>query len=266
MADAPEFNMPEFVPGTVWLVGAGPGDPGLLTLLAHHALRQADVIIYDALVNPDILKLARQDATLISAGKRGGRPSVSQPDISRRLVDLASAGFRVLRLKGGDPFVFGRGGEEALSLAQNSIRFRIVPGISAGIGGLAYAGIPVTFRTINSAVTFVTGHDSDGEAPARLDWPAIARGSPVIVIYMALRQLAAISGYLIASGRPGDEAVALVSRATTDQQQVVVTDLSQCAARAQEMALQPPTLMVVGPVAQLHHHLGWFDAAKAVQN
>ncbi len=265
MADAPEFEMPEFIPGTVWLVGAGPGDPGLLTLLAHHALRHADVIVYDALVNAEILKLARQDASLIYAGKRGGRPSISQPDISSKLIELAKDGLRVLRLKGGDPFVFGRGGEEALSLVQNDIRFRIVPGISAGIGGLAYAGIPVTFRTINSAVTFVTGHDSDGEVPA-VDWQAIAKGSPVIVIYMALRQLGVISGHLMAAGRPGDEAVALVSKATTDQQQVVLTDLSNCAARAQEVRLQPPTMMVVGPVAQLHGELNWIGPAKAIQN
>jgi uroporphyrin-III C-methyltransferase len=265
MADAPEFEMPEFLPGTVWLVGAGPGDPGLLTLLAHHALRHADVIVYDALVNADILKLARADANLIYAGKRGGRPSTSQPDISSRLVALAKAGQRVLRLKGGDPFVFGRGGEEALSLAQNGIRFRIVPGISAGIGGLAYAGIPATYRTMNSAVTFVTGHDSDGEVPA-VDWQAIAKGSPVIVIYMALRQLDVISGHLMAAGRPGDEAVALVSRATTDQQQVVLTDLAHCAAKAREVQLQPPTMMVVGPVAQLHRQLNWAAPDRPMQN
>lgn len=266
MADASEFDMPEFAPGTVWLVGAGPGDPGLLTLLARHALRRADVIVYDALVNVDILKLARPEASLIYAGKRGGRPSTSQPDISSRLTGLAKSGLRVLRLKGGDPFVFGRGGEEALSLAQNGIAFRIVPGISAGIGGLAYAGIPVTFRSINSAVTFVTGHDSDGQAPAGLDWRAISDGSPVIVIYMALRQLDVISGNLMAAGRPGDEAVALVSKATTDQQQVILTDLAHCAVRAREVQLQPPTMMVVGPVAQLHRQLNWVAPAWPMHN
>lgn len=262
MADAPEFDMPEFVPGTVWLVGAGPGDPGLLTLLAHHALRHADVIVYDALVNADILKLARRDANLIYAGKRGGRPSTSQPDISSTLIDLARAGWRVLRLKGGDPFVFGRGGEEALSLSQQGIRYRVVPGISAGIGGLAYAGIPVTFRSINSAVTFVTGHDSEGKVPAGLDWQAIAKGSPVIVIYMALRQLAMISTQLIAAGRPGNETVALISRATTDQQQVLLTDLTHCAEKAREAALPPPTMMVIGPVAALHKELDWLTKAQ----
>ncbi len=262
MADIPEFEMPEFMPGTVWLVGAGPGDPGLLTLRARHALRHADGIVYDALVNAEIMKLARPDAILIYAGKRGGRPSIGQPDISSKLIELARSGHRVLRLKGGDPFVFGRGGEEALSLADAGIRFRIVPGISAGIGGLAYAGIPVTFRAINSAVTFVTGHDSDGEVPSALDWQAISKGSPVIVIYMALRQIDAISRQLILAGRSGDEAVALVSKATTDQQQVVLTDLSQAARRAREVQLQPPAMMVVGSVAHLHRDLDWIGAAN----
>lgn len=256
MADSPMIKLPEFLPGTVWLTGAGPGDPGLLTLLALHALQQADVIVYDALVNAEILNLARRDCRLIYAGKRGGRPSVSQPDISSRLIELAGEGLRVLRLKGGDPFVFGRGGEEALALANAAVRFRIVPGISAGIGGLAYAGIPVTFRNINSAVTFLTGHDARG-APAALDWHAIAKGSPVIVIYMALRQLEGIARQLMAAGRPGDEAVALVSKATLAEQKVVLTDLAHCAAIAQEAQLQPPTMVVVGPVASLHRDLAW---------
>src|SRR5205085_7968998 len=185
----PALDFPEFAPGSVWLVGAGPGDPGLLTALALHALDQADSVVYDALVDRRILELARPGAVREYAGKRGGRPSPSQPDISARLIRLAQAGHRVLRLKGGDPCVFGRGGEEALALAEAGIPFRIVPGITAGIGGLAYAGIPVTHRDINSAVTFVTGHGSGGAVPNAVDWPAIARGSPVIVLYMGLRHL-----------------------------------------------------------------------------
>lgn len=259
MDDSTPLDLPRFEPGSVWLVGAGPGDPGLLTLLALHALKHANVIVYDALVNPDILKLARSDAIRIYAGKRGGRPSVSQPDISSRLIELAREGHRVMRLKGGDPFVFGRGGEEALALARNAIAFRIVPGISAGIGGLAYAGIPVTFRNINSAVTFLTGHDSGGEVPAALDWPAIAKGSPVIVIYMALRQLEGIAQQLMAAGRAADEPVALVSRATLREQKVVLTDLAHCAEIAKETQLQPPTMVVVGPVALLHRDLQWIS-------
>src|ERR1700756_5725402 len=152
--------------------------------MARHALGCADVVVYDALVDSRILRLARPGAMLDYAGKRGGRPSADQPDISARLIRLAREGNRVLRLKGGDPCVFGRGGEEALALADSGIPFRIVPGITAGIGGLAYAGIPVTHRDIASAVTFVTGHDREGAVPSGIDWAAIARGSPVIVLYM----------------------------------------------------------------------------------
>src|SRR5438045_9253480 len=185
--DSTLLGLPEFEPGSVWLVGAGPGDPGLLSALALHALARADVVAYDALVDARILRLVRSGATLDYAGKRGGRPSPSQPDISARLVRLAQAGQRVLRLKGGDPCVFGRGGEEALALAAAGVPFRIVTGITAGIGGLAYAGIPVTHREINSAVTFLTGHDSDGAVPGGRAWHSVARGSPVLLLYRASR-------------------------------------------------------------------------------
>src|ERR1700746_1422753 len=174
LIDSATLDLPDFESGSVWLVGAGPGDPGLLSALALHALARDDIGAYDALVDPRILQLARPGATLDHAGKRGGRPSPSQPDISARLIRLAQAGNRVLRLQGGDPCVCGRGGEEARALAPAGIPFRIVPGITAGIGGLAYAGIPVTHRATNSAVTFLTGHDSDGEIPGGLDWTAIA--------------------------------------------------------------------------------------------
>ncbi|MEX0814794.1 MAG: uroporphyrinogen-III C-methyltransferase, partial [Dongiaceae bacterium] len=219
------LRFPAFEPGWVWLAGAGPGDPGLLTLLAAHALRHADVVVYDALVSPAVLAQAGPGAALEYAGKRGGRPSPRQPDISLRLVRLAREGRRVLRLKGGDPFVFGRGGEEALALVAAGVPFRVVPGISAGIGGLAYAGIPVTHRDINSAVTFVTGHDAAGAVPEQVDWSALARGSPVLVIYMALKHLETIAGRLLAAGRRADEPVAVVSRATTPEQRVLETTL-----------------------------------------
>src|ERR1700680_2537274 len=215
--EAPGLELPELKPGSVWLVGAGPGDPGLLSLLALSALRQADAVVYDALVDPRVLALARAGAELDYAGKRGGKPSPQQPDITLRLIRLARAGKRVLRLKGGDPFVFGRGGEEALALAAAGIPFRIVPGITAGIGGLAYAGIPTTHRDTNSAVAFVTGHASDGEVPDGLDWEALAR-MPVLVLYMALKHLDLIARRLMAAGKRGDEPVAIVVKAATPEQ------------------------------------------------
>ena len=254
------LDLPELARGTVWLVGAGPGDPGLLSLLALHALRQADVVVYDALVDRRVLALARADAELDYAGKRGGRPSPQQPDITLRLIKLARARKRVLRLKGGDPFVFGRGGEEALALAAAGIRFRIVPGITAGIGGLAYAGIPTTHRDTNSAVAFVTGHASDGEVPDGLDWDALAR-VPVLVLYMALKHLGAIAQRLMAAGKPGDEPVAIVIKAATPEQQVVETTLARAAADAEEQRLEPPAVIAVGPVVRLRAGLDWIGAA-----
>jgi uroporphyrin-III C-methyltransferase len=256
--DGALLDLPELAPGAVWLVGAGPGDPGLLSVLALHALRQADVVVYDALVDPRILRLARPGAALDYAGKRGGRPSPSQPDISTRLVRLAREGRRVLRLKGGDPCVFGRGAEEALALAAAQIPFRIVPGITAGIGGLAYAGIPLTYRDTNSAATFVTGHDSGGAVPG-LDWGALARGSPVIVLYMALKHLPTIVARLTAAGRRPDEPVAVVSKATTAAQSVVVSSLDGIAAAAAGLA--SPAIVVVGEVVRLRAALDWVGGA-----
>ena len=257
MIDSERLGLPDFTPGSVWLVGAGPGDPGLLSALALHALDRADVVVYDALVDPRILALALAGAQLDYAGKRGGRPSPSQPDISARLIRLAGEGRRVLRLKGGDPCVFGRGGEEALALAQAGIPFRIVPGITAGIGGLAYAGIPVTHRDVNSAVTFVTGHSSGGNVPDAVDWEAIARGSPVIVLYMGLRQLGVISARLIAAGRCADEPVAIVSKATTSAQRVLVTSLAEAATAAAAASIEGPTIIAIGEVVRLRAALDW---------
>lgn len=251
MIDAARLGLPEFARGSVWLVGAGPGDPGLLSVLALHALDRADVVVFDALVDRRILDLARSGAVLEDAGKRGGRPSPRQPDISARLIRLARDGARVLRLKGGDPCVFGRGGEEALALAAAGVPFRIVPGITAGIGGLAYAGIPVTHRDIASAVTFVTGHDRAGAVPDSVDWEALARGSPVIVLYMGLPNLDRIAARLIAAGRSADEPVAVISRATTPAQRVVVATLADAAAQAAAARLDAPTLVVIGEVVRL---------------
>jgi uroporphyrin-III C-methyltransferase len=258
--DLGTLDLPDFAPGSVWLVGAGPGDPGLLSLLALHALRHADTVVYDALVEPGILKLARPGATLDYAGKRGGKPSPQQPDNSERLVRLARAGQRVLRLKGGDPFVFGRGGEEALALVEAAIPFRVVPGITAAIGGLAYAGIPATHREINSAVTFITGHASDGEVPDGLDWPALAKGAPVLVLYMALKHLDAIAKRLIAGGRKSDEPVAIVSKATTAAQRVLETTLARAAADVAAASIEPPAIIAVGEAVKLRARLDWLGA------
>jgi len=260
MINHPHLDLPGLQPGHVWLVGAGPGDPGLLSVLALHALQQANAIVYDALVDPRILALARPEALLQDAGKRGGRPSARQPDISARLIALARDGKRVLRLKGGDPCVFGRGGEEALALAEAGIPFRIVPGITAAIGGLAYAGIPLTYRGINSAVTLITGHNSDGAVPGEEesapDWAALANGSPVIVLYMALRHLDDIANRLIAAGRAPEEPVAIVSKATTAAQRVVITTLGAAAHAAQEV--ESPAIIAIGEIARLHDQLAWY--------
>lgn len=252
----PQGQWPTLEPGWVWLCGAGPGDPGLLTLHALNALRQADVVIYDALVQEAILDWAPQ-AEHIYAGKRGGKPSAKQRDISLRLVDLARAGKRVLRLKGGDPFVFGRGGEEAQTLVQHNVPIRIIPGISAGIGGLAYAGIPVTHRDVNQSVTFVTGHDQSGNATGSLDWSAISKGSQVIVIYMGMKHIAHITAQLMEAGRPASEPVAIVTTATTRDQQVLETTLGTCVADIAAAGAEPPAIICVGRAVAMRQVLDW---------
>ena len=253
----PKADWPRLLPGWVWLCGAGPGDPGLLTLHALSALQQADVIVYDALVEPAILDWAQPGAETIYAGKRGGKPSAKQRDISLRLVDLARDGKRVLRLKGGDPFVFGRGGEEAQTLVQHGVPIRIIPGISAGIGGLAYAGIPVTHRDVNQSVTFVTGHDQSGATPSSLDWGSISRGSQVIVIYMGIKHIAQISASLIAAGRSLSEPVAVVTNATTPNQRVLETTLGTIEADITENGIEPPAIICVGRSVLMRQVLDW---------
>jgi uroporphyrin-III C-methyltransferase len=243
--------MPEFAPGSVWLVGAGPGDPGLLTLHAGHALACADVILHDALVAPEILALAGGAAAFEPVGKRAGRAGPAQLRINQRLIDLARAGRRVLRLKGGDPFVFGRGGEEALALAAAGVPFRVVPGVTSGIGGLAYAGIPLTHRMLAPSVALVTGHGAGSGALPGADWAALARGARTIVMYMALGRLAEIASALIAAGRDPEEPVALLSNATTARQRCVRTVLGQTAVGAAAIERGAPTLIVIGPVVGL---------------
>ena len=251
------LGLPPFETGWVWLAGAGPGDPGLITVLGLHAIEHADVILFDALVNEELLKLARPGAELIYAGKRGGRKSCKQSDISRTLVSLARKDKRVLRLKGGDPFVFGRGAEEALTLARAAVPFRIVPGVTAGIGGLAYAGIPLTHRDTNHAVTFITGHGADGKLP-NLDWASVAKGAPTLVFYMARGFASEIASLLIANGRGADEPAAIVSDATFGKQNVFVTTLSKLGdAAAQSTA---PAIIAIGENVKLREGLDWLGA------
>ena len=257
--DISHYTMPKFLKGHVWLVGAGPGDPGLITLLGAHALREADAVVYDALVSPEILGMANPDAELRYAGKRGGKPSSSQRDITLTLIQLAREGKRVLRLKGGDPFVFGRGGEEALRLAEAGVPFRIVPGISAGLAAPAYAGIPLTHRDHNSVVTFLTGHGMSGDIPDTIDWAAVSRGSPVIVMYMAMKHLPRIVDRLIEAGRDREEPVAIISRATTLEQEVLETRLGECVDAARAAAISPPAIVIAGSVVSLRSRLDWLE-------
>jgi uroporphyrin-III C-methyltransferase len=250
------FTPPCFEPGSVWIVGAGPGDPGLLTLHALNALTEAEIILHDALVSEEILSLSPH-ARREPVGKRAGGRRTPQLRINQRLIELALQGQRVVRLKGGDPLIFGRGGEEALALAAARIPFRIVPGVSAGIGGTAAASIPLTHRGIARSVTFVTGQDSSGTL-TELDWGSLARGNDVLVLYMAGHQLGSIAARLIAAGRGPDDAVALIRDATRSGQTVNVTTLAR--ATDQPVAASP-LLIVIGPVVALRDQLhAWQQA------
>jgi len=247
---AARLRAPDFAPGSVWLAGAGPGDPGLLTLHAAHALASADIVLHDALVAPEILALAASPR-LVAVGKRAGGARTPQLRTNQMLIALARRGNRVLRLKGGDPLVFGRGGEEALALVAAGIPFRIIPGISAGLGGTACAGIPLTHRGLARSVAFVTGHDSHGGLPEGLDLAALARGAEVLVFYMGLRQAGAIAAALIAAGRAPDQATAFISDATSADQRVTLARLDTAGAVAAALPVARPTLIVIGPVVAL---------------
>lgn len=246
MDQSAAFNLPNFDPSTVWLAGAGPGDPGLLTLLAAKGLQDADVILYDALVNDVVLNLAKPGAHLEFVGKRAGKRCLKQYEITERLINHAGSGKRILRLKGGDPFVFARGGEEAIALAKAKINFRIIPGITAGIGGLAYAGIPPTHRDINNVVSFVTGHDSTGTLPGNIDWDGLAAASPVIVFYMALKTIPQIADNLLSAGKSTATPMAIISNASAASQQVLETTLGNCVQDIARARPPSPAIIVVG--------------------
>jgi uroporphyrinogen III methyltransferase / synthase len=245
------------VSGIVHLVGAGPGDPGLLTVRAVELIAAADVILYDRLIPPEALAHARADAEVVYVGKEGEGPQFPQDDTHALLLEHARAGRTVVRLKGGDPFVFGRGGEEALVLAEAGIPFEVVPGVTAGVAAPAYAGIPVTHRDLAGGVAFVTGHDSAGSA---IDWPGLARFPGTLVFYMGVRTLPRIAEQLIAEGRPAEEPVAVVERGTLPGQRTLVATLGDVAERAAAQHIRAPAITIVGDVAGLRERLAWLEA------
>ena len=255
---------PRFHPGEVWLAGAGPGDPGLLTLHVVNALSQADIIVYDALVHDAVLRLARPEVVLEFAGKRGGRPSAIQRDITERLIELARQRRRVLRLKGGDPFVFGRGGEEALGLAAAGISFRVLPGVTAGLAGLAYASIPATTRDTNHGVILVTGQYAAGNEDS-LDWGALVRTQLPIILYMGIRRLPEIAGSLLANGVSPELSVAVICNATTPQQCVLVTTLARVVRDTAAQGLGSPSIIAIGEMVKLRAALVPFAITLAAE-
>lgn len=247
-----EAGWPQFLPGHVWLAGAGPGDPRHLTLEVASALQQADAVVYDALVNEAVLSLCPQ-AEQIYAGKRGGKPSTAQADITATLIALARQGKRVLRLKGGDPFLFGRGGEEALVLKAENIPFRVLPGLTSAFAALATAHIPATQRGISRAITFATGHAAD--EPDDLDWAALARTGEPIVIYMGMKNLDRIVARLTDAGLAADTPAAIIMAATTPQERIMTATLGTLAAEARAQGFGAPALIVIGGIVTMRAQL-----------
>ncbi|MCZ4494025.1 MAG: cobA [Conexibacter sp.] len=244
-------------PGRVVLVGAGPGDPGLMTVRALEAIAAADVILYDKLIPATALDGARADAELLDVGKVGGGEQVPQEETHRLLLTHAQAGRYVVRVKGGDPFVFGRGGEEAQLCREHGIPFEVVPGVTAGVAAPAYAGIPVTQRGMAAAVAFVTGHEDPAKPETQIDWPALAAFPGTLVFYMGVRALPRIADQLTEHGRAGDEPVAIVERGTLPDQRTVHGTLDTIAELAAAAGVAPPSVTVVGPVAALGEELAW---------
>ena len=245
--------------GIVYLVGAGPGDPGLMTRRSLELIASADAILYDRLIPPGALDGARADAELRYVGKEPGAAALSQEETNALLVELGRAGKRVVRLKGGDPFVFGRGGEEAEALAAAGVPFEVVPGVTAGVAAPAYAGIPVTHRDAASAVAFVTGHEDPSKQDSAIDWQALARFPGTLVFYMGIKQLPLIAERLTTSGRDPGEPAAVIERGTHAGQRAIVDTLGGIAARVEVEEIRPPAITLVGPVAELRDTIAWFE-------
>ena len=246
-------SFPTLRPGHVWLVGAGPGDPGLLTIHAVSAIHQAEVIVHDSLIDGRILALVGSETRLEPAGKRGGQPSTAQSDISLRLVDLARKQNRVVRLKGGDPFIFGRGGEEAIALAEAGIPFRVISGVTAGLASLVAASIPTTLRGVNQAVILATGHGAD--QPGGPDWQALARTGQPLVLYMAMQNLDVIAKALMCGGLAPETPAAVVMWATTEDERIMVSTISHVAAEARAHGFRAPAIVAIGAIVAARDQL-----------
>lgn len=249
--------------GFVSLVGAGPGDIDLITVKGLRRLRAADVVVYDALANPLLLRECRPNATLIPAGKRSGSVSATQEWINSVLIEQAQAGQQVVRLKGGDPFVFGRGGEEAEALAAAGVAWEVVPGVTSAIGVPAYAGIPVTHREIASSVAIITGHEDPSRVETRINWRALAESADTLVFLMGLSRIRTIAANLTANGRPLDTPAAVIGNGTLAEQRVVVGTLADIALAVEQAAISAPATFVVGEVVRLRERLAWFGTVAA---
>ena len=243
----------------VYLIGAGPGDPGLLTVKAKECIETADVVVYDYLASPFLLKYARQDAQIIYVGKKGGDHTLTQDKINQLLVDKAKQGLSVARLKGGDPFVFGRGGEEAQLLLENGVQYEVIPGVTSAISAPAYAGIPVTHRDHTSFVSFITGHENPNKQDSSMQWDVFAKSNATLVFLMGVKNLKNIVKNLVANGKASDTPVALVRWGTTSRQQTVTGTLETIVEVVEKAKLKSPAIIVVGHVVSLREELAWFD-------
>jgi uroporphyrinogen III methyltransferase / synthase len=252
------------MPGTVYLVGAGPGDPELITLKARRVLGEADAVVYDHLVDVELLEFTRPGCQRIFAGKKGGQPCQPQSDIDTLLVRLGREGKTVVRLKGGDPFIFGRGGEEAAVLRAAGVPYEIVPGVTSALAAAAYAGIPLTHRSHSSAVVLLTGHEDPAKPDASVRWEDYAKLGATLCVYMGVKNLATITRRLAAGGMPAETPVAVVQDATTADHRQILATLGTIAAVAARAEIEAPAMLIIGEVAALSQQLAWFDSAKVL--